>query len=132
MPCCAFAAAIVAQLLVGVRVVKRLFFGADEASASRNPAVEWRLQPVSARLVEPPAPSSVRLFGRWSIRGLAFAAALETAIVLGVAYGLLEHAGHGTAHSRHAEAGHETIGIDRGTLDHTPSGSGSSVSSSHD
>jgi hypothetical protein len=113
-------------------VVKRVFFGADEASASRNPAVEWRLRPVSARLVEPPAPSSVRLLGRWSLRGLAFAAAIEAAIVLGVAYGLLEHAGHGAAHARHAGAGHETTGIDHGTLDHAPSASSSGVSTSHD
>jgi hypothetical protein len=134
LPCCAFAAAIVAQLLVGLRVVKRVFFGADEASASRNPAVEWRLQPVSARLVEPPAPSSARLFGRWSLRGLAFVAAIEAAIVIGVAYGLLEHAGHGehSSHARHATIGHETTGVDHGTLDHAPSASSSRVSTSRD
>jgi len=135
LPCCAFAAAIIAQLLFGVRVVKRVFFGADEASASRNPAVEWRLQSVAARLVEPPAPSPARLFGRWSLRGLAFAAAIEAAIVLGVAYGMLEHAGHGTAHSaqaHQADVVHETAGIDHATLDPVPSASGSGVSSSHD
>jgi hypothetical protein len=66
---------------------------------------------------------------------LAFAAAIEAAIVLGVAYGLLEHAGHRTAHSahaRHAEVGHETAGIDHGTLDRAPSASSSSASTSHD
>src|SRR6185312_11708216 len=69
LPCCAFAAVIVAQLLFGVRVVKRALFGADEASAARNPAVEWRLEPASARRIDPLA-SSVRPLGRWSLRGL--------------------------------------------------------------
>jgi hypothetical protein len=135
LPCCAFAAAIVAQLLVGLGVVKRVLFGADEASTSRNPVVEWRLEPVSARRVGPPATSSARLLGRWSLRGLAFAAAIEAAIVLGVAYGLLEHAGHGAAHSphaHHADVGHETASIDNGTLNHTQSASTSGVSKSHD
>jgi hypothetical protein len=135
LPCCAFAAAIVAQLLVGLRVVRRALFGADAASASRNLAVEWRLEPVSARLVEPPASSSTRLFGRWSLRGLAFAAAIEAAIVLGVAYGLLEHAGHRTAHSahaRHADVGDETTGIDHGMLHRAQSASSSGASTSHD
>ena len=97
--------------------------------------VEWRLEPVSARRVGPPATSSARLLGRWSLRGLAFAAAIEAAIVLGVAYGLLEHAGHGAAHSphdHHADVGHETASIDNGTLNHTQSASTSGVSKSHD
>jgi hypothetical protein len=66
---------------------------------------------------------------------LAFAAALEAAIVLGVAYGLLEHAGHRTAHSahaRHAEVGDETTRIDYGTPDPAPSASSSGASKSRD
>jgi len=135
LPCCAFAAAIIAQLLVGLRVVKRTLFGAGDASAARNPAVEWRLEPASVRRVEPPPSSSGWVLGRWSFRGLAFAAAIEAAIVLGVAYGLWEHAGHSAAHSshvRHAEVGRETTGNDHGTLDRSPSASSSGVSTSHD
>ena len=134
LPCCAFAAVIIAQLLVGVRVVKRALFGADDASAATNRAVEWRLEPATARRIDPPA-SSVRFLGRWSLRGLAVAAAIEAAIVLGVAYGLWEHAGHGAAHfahARHVGVGHETSGVDHGTLDRAQSASSSGVSTPHD
>ncbi len=117
-----------------MRVVKRALFGADEASVGRNRAVEWRLEPASARRIDPPA-SSVRLLGRWSLRGLAVAAAIEAAIVLGVAYGLWEHAGHVAghfAHARHVGVGHETSGVGNGTLDRAQSGSSSGVSTPND
>ncbi len=134
MPCCAFAAVIVAQLLVALRVVKRALFGADEGSEARNLAVEWRLEPASARRVEPTR-SSIRLLGRWSLRGLAVAAAIEAAIVLGVAYGLWGHAGHVAAHFAHAghgEVDQRTSGVDHGTLDRVQSASSSGASTSHD
>jgi hypothetical protein len=135
LPCCAFAAAIIAQLLVGIRIVKRALIGADETSAVRNPVVEWRLEPASARRVEPPASSSVRLLGRWPLRGLAFAVAIEAAIVLGVAYGLWGHVGHVAAHfahARHVEVGQQNSGVDDGRLDRSPSASTSGISASHD
>jgi len=76
MPCCAFAACIVAQLLLGIRAVKRALLGGDSGEeTARNLAVEWRLDS---------APSDVvvdrRFFGRLSLRGLAVAAAFELAI----------------------------------------------------
>ena len=114
--------------------MKRALFGADEASAARNSAVEWRLEPASARRIDPLA-SSVRPLGRWSLRGLAVAAAIEAAIVLGVAYGLWEHGGHVAAHfahTRHVGMGHETAGVDHGTLDHLQSASSSGVPAPHD
>ena len=132
MPCCAFAAVIVAQLLFGVRFVKRALFGADEASEARNPVVEWRLEPASARDIDPPV-SSVRFLGRWSLRGLAVAAAVEAAIVVAVAYGFWGHAGHVAAHFAQAGhgVGHEVSGVDHAMLDRVQSAS-SSVSVPHD
>ena len=103
MPCCAFAACIVAQLFLGVRAIKCAIFGrvAGESTA-RNLAVEWRLDsvaPVSLDLAPPPAGW---LLGGRSLRGLALAAALEVVIVLGAIYGVVEHLGHGAGHSGHA------------------------------
>jgi hypothetical protein len=133
LPCCAFAAVIVAQLLVALRVVKRALFGADEESEARNLAVEWRLGPAFARRVEP-GRSSIRLLGRWSLRGLAVAAAIEAAIVLGVAYGLWGHAGHVAAHFAHAghEADRQISAVDHEKLDRVQSASSSGVPTSHD
>jgi len=92
--------------------------------------VEWRLEPASARGIDPPG-TSVRPLGGWSLRGLAVAAAIEAAIVVGVAYGLWGHAGHVAghfAHARHVEVGHEVSGVGRATLDRVQSASSSAVS----
>lgn len=93
MPCCAFAAAVIGQLLLVVRAVKRLLLG-ESPGAARNIAVEWRLDggDVPAETPRPFWPGSRRVLG-----GLAIAAALEIALVLGAVYGLVDHFGHGHA-----------------------------------
>ena len=103
MPCCAFAACIVAQLLLGVRAIKRAVFGRGAGeSTARNLAVEWRLDSVAPVALDlAPLPAGW-LVGRRSLRGLALAAALEVVIVLGAIYGVVEHLGHGAEHSAHA------------------------------
>jgi hypothetical protein len=119
MPCCAFAAIIVAQLLVGVRAVKRaLFGGADQGLEMRNPAVEWRLGPSGAMPLAVARRSSGRLWGRRSLRGFALAAALELMIAVGAIYGLATHLGHHSGHSGHAERP-EGLAT-RGTTDAAP------------
>jgi hypothetical protein len=102
MPCCAFAACIVGQLLLGFGALKRALFG-DDGSAARNAAVEWRLDsPVSPPL--DPAPRWAALRSRRALGGLALAAALELLIVLGAVYGVIEHLGHGKGHAAHVHA----------------------------
>src|SRR5262249_26076111 len=101
---------------------------------ARNAAVEWRLDPAAARRAEP-IRSPVWLPGRWSFRGLAVAAAIEAAIVLGVAYGLWGHAGHVAAHfapAGHVEADRQASGVDQATLDRVQSASSPAASTSHD
>src|SRR5262249_44828293 len=111
MPCCAFAAAIVAQLILGVRVIKRVIFGSTAGeSAARNLAVEWRLGWAAAASPDLAAGSGGWLRGRRPLRGLALAAALELVIVLGAVYGIAEHLGHAAGHSQHI---HQTDGIGR-------------------
>jgi hypothetical protein len=84
MPCCAFAACIVAQLLLGVRAMKRAIFGQGAGeSAARNLAVEWRLDPVAAPSSDLAPAFAAGFLSRRSLRGLALAAALEIVIVLG-------------------------------------------------
>jgi hypothetical protein len=103
MPCCAFAACIVAQLLLGVRAMKRAIFGQRAGeSAARNLAVEWRLDPVAAPSSDLAPAFAAGFLSRRSLRGLALAAALEIVIVLGAIYGVVEHLGHGGGHSEHA------------------------------
>src|SRR5438093_6044221 len=87
MPCCAFAACIVAQLLVGIRAIKRAWFGPGAGEfAERNVAVEWRLDSAAAASLDLAPASRGWVFGRRSLRGLALAAALEIVIVLGAIY----------------------------------------------
>ena len=94
MPCCAFAACIVGQLIFGFGAIKRaLFGGARDGSPARNDAVEWRLGSPSAPALEP-APRWVWA-GRFGARGLALAAVVELLILLGAVYGIAEHLGHG-------------------------------------
>jgi hypothetical protein len=111
MPCCAFAACIVAQLLLGVGAIKRAIFGPGaRESAVRNFAVEWRLDSAPAASLDLARPSAGWLLGRRSLRGLALAAALEVVIVLGAIYGVVGHFGHGSGHSGHA---HRVEGVGR-------------------
>jgi hypothetical protein len=106
MPCCAFAACIVGQLIFAFAAVKRALFGADpDGIAKRNAVVEWRLDsPAAPSLGD--APRSAWLRSRRAIGGLALAAALEMLIILGAAYGIIEHLGHlaGAGHTAHVHA----------------------------
>jgi len=103
MPCCAFAACIVGQLILAFGAVKRALFGADpDGIATRNAAVEWRLDsPAAPSLGD--APRWAWLRSRRAIGGLALAAALEMLIIFGAVYGIVEHLGHDGAagHTAH-------------------------------
>ena len=95
--------------------------------------MEWRLDRASVRGIDAP-PSAVGLLGRWSLPGLAVAAVIEAAIVLGVAYGLWEHAGHMVAHFArvgHVETGRDGSGVDA-TLDPVQCAPRAGASNSHD
>ena len=85
MPCCALAAFILGQVLIGLDGMKR-FFGIAASAAPDNSATEWRLGGVTT-----PRKSSLRLGFRWA----AVVAILEIALVAGGAYGLRAHLGPG-------------------------------------
>ena len=82
MPCCAFAAFILGQILIGFDAVKRFVFGRSTPTVI-NPATEWRLG-------APPVPSRPRYSFKW----FAVAAPIEIALVLGAGYGLHLHKNH--------------------------------------
>ena len=85
MPCCALAAFILGQILIGLDGIKR-FFGIAVSAVPDNPATEWRLGTITA-----PPKSSPRLGFRWA----AVVAVFEIALLAGGAYGLRAHFGHG-------------------------------------
>src|SRR5215475_9106014 len=90
MPCCAFAAFILGQILIGLDAVKRFVLGRSTPIVV-NPATEWRLgAPVAASR------------SRYSLKWFAIAAPIEIALVLGAGYGL--HAHH-QAHEANALSG---------------------------
>jgi hypothetical protein len=88
MPCCAFAAFIISQIVLGFGAIKRFVLRSEDSldDAPNNPATEWRLTGASTVM----APSR-RLFG---IRTLAFAASIEILLAVGAAYGYHLHAHH--------------------------------------
>lgn len=110
MPCCAFAACVLGQLLLVLRAARRRLFGLP-FEEPRNQAVEWRLDDA------PPAspPVAAPAAWRWSPRtlgALAAAAAVEIALVLGAAYGVAEHFGLG-AGGAHGAHGHAAIHVEQ-------------------
>ena len=110
MPCCAFAACIVGQIILLVGAVKGALFGRSAAApTARNAAVEWRLDAANAVARSDRLSSAGWRPSGVAVRGLVLAAALELAIVLGVIYGVFEHLGHGAhaAASSHVHAAHE-------------------------
>jgi hypothetical protein len=121
MPCCAFAACIVAQLLLAVRAIRRTLLGQRAGGATEsNIAVEWRLDSVTPSLALAPALGG-RLPGRRALRGLALVAAVELLLVLGAIYGVAEHLGHRDGHPGHVHhtnvAGPDGAAGGAGTLD---------------
>ncbi|MDO8434080.1 MAG: hypothetical protein Q7S58_16910 [Candidatus Binatus sp.] len=92
MPCCAFAAFIVGQILIGLDGFKRFVLRRDAAIVPDNAATAWRLDGAGS-----PAPGAGRAFsGRRSIRWIAIAASLEVALAIGGIYGIRAH--HHAAH----------------------------------
>jgi hypothetical protein len=89
MPCCAFAAFIISQIVLGFGAIKRLVLRRDDAldEAPRNPATEWRLIGAAPVLESSPG----RHFG---IRTFAFAASIEILLAVGAVYGYYQHAHH--------------------------------------
>jgi hypothetical protein len=88
MPCCAFAAFIISQVVLGFGAFKRLVLrsGDELNDAPSNPATEWRLIGAAPALVGPP----VR---RFATRTLALAASIEILLAIG-AYGYHMHSHH--------------------------------------
>jgi hypothetical protein len=85
VPCCALAAFILGQVLIGLDGIKR-FFGMAASATPNNPATEWRLNSIA-----PPRKWRPRLGVRWA----ALVAILEIALVAGGAYGLRARFGPG-------------------------------------
>ena len=93
MPCCAFAAFILSQLVLGLGVIKRFVLRSGDTldDTASNPATEWHLIGGTQALA---APDSRRRLG---LRALAIAASMEILLALGAAYGYQLH----THHLRH-------------------------------
>ena len=95
MPCCAFAAFLFSQLILGVAAVRRIVLGArEESRAQTNAAVEWRLPEsggaAAASVIRPASWRPRRL----SVPIFALAALIELAVLCGAIYGVRAHLGH--------------------------------------
>ena len=89
MPCCAFAAFILSQVVLGFGAVKRFVLRSDDAidEAPINSATEWRL------IGGAPAPAEPSR-RRYGLRMFAIVASVEILITIGAAYGYHLHAHH--------------------------------------
>jgi len=89
MPCCAFAAFIVSQIVLGFGAIRRFVLRSDDAfdDTPSNAATEWRLIGGASALA---APSR----SRSGLRILAIAASIEILLAIGAAYGYHLHAHH--------------------------------------
>src|ERR1700687_3370960 len=89
MPCCAFAAFIVSQVVLGFGAIKRFVLRSDEPidDAPSNPATEWRLIGGAPALAVPAR-------RRHGLRILAIAASVEILLAISAAYGYHLHAHH--------------------------------------
>ena len=99
MPCCAFAAFLFGQLVLGFAVIKRAVLGRNaESERQTNAAVEWRLgehgRSTPSKTLWRPRRLAMPLF--------ALAALLEIALLFGAIYGVRAHLGH--AHHEVVEA----------------------------
>jgi hypothetical protein len=100
MPCCAFAAFILGQILIGFDGFKRFVLRRDAAIVPDNAATEWRL--IDARSPDA-APAHTFYSGR-SVRWIAIAASLEMMLAIGAFYGIRAHLGH--HHGTHQPLAH--------------------------
>jgi hypothetical protein len=89
MPCCAFAAFILGQVLIGFDAFKRFVLRRSDTIGNLpiNRVTEWRLEVGEASSRLAPAKSRSRLGIRW----LAAAGSIEIALVAGGAYGIRTH-----------------------------------------
>jgi hypothetical protein len=89
MPCCAFAAFIISQIVLGFGAFKRFVLrrGDSLEAAANNPATEWQLS-TSASALAAPTPR------RFGIRALALATSIEILLGVGAAYGYHLHMHH--------------------------------------
>lgn len=89
MPCCAFAAFIVSQIVLGFGAIKGFVLRSGDSldDAPSNPATEWRLIGGVPALAAP----SRRRFG---VRALAIAASIEILLAIGAAYSYHLHTHH--------------------------------------
>jgi hypothetical protein len=89
MPCCAFAAFIISQIVLGFGAFKRFVLRRDDSldTAPNNPATEWRLNAGAPAI----AALTPRRFG---IRALALATSIEILLGVGAAYGYHLHMHH--------------------------------------
>ncbi|MGD0672265.1 MAG: hypothetical protein ABSB13_09320 [Candidatus Binatus sp.] len=90
MPCCAFAAFIVSQVVLGFGAIRRFVLRSGDTldDAPGNPATEWRL--IGAAPALTPAQPSRGL----GLRTLAIAASIEILLASGAAYGYHLHTHH--------------------------------------
>lgn len=92
MPCCAFAAFILGQILIGLDAIKRFGLGRSHTPSDLpvNPSTEWRLIKDESSSRNSATPSKLRLRVGW----IAAAASLEIALAIGGVYGLRSHLTH--------------------------------------
>jgi|SRR5271166_3780440 len=92
MPCCAFAAFILGQVLIGFDAFKRLVLRRSDTSGDLpiSRATQWRLD--GGEVSSKPAPASSR--SRLGFRWLAAAASLEISLAAVGAYGIRTHWEH--------------------------------------
>jgi hypothetical protein len=109
MPCCAFAAFIVGQILIGLDAIKRFVLGgrASIGDLPDNPAAQWRLAAAGASNRTDSARGARPWRGRAGIRWIAVAASIEIALAAGAVWGVGAHLGH--HHQMNASAHHHMI-----------------------
>jgi len=96
MPCCAFAAFIVGQILLGFDAIKRFVLGrsASLGDIPDNPAAQWRLIDGGGPSRAAAAPPARRWRGRTGMRWIAVAATIEIALAAGAVWGVGVHLSH--------------------------------------
>lgn len=104
MPCCAFAAFIVSQIVLGFGVIKRFVLRSGDTldDAPSNPATEWRL------IGGTPALTGPRSSRRLGVRTFAIAASIEIILAIGAAYGYQLHTQN---HHHHGVAGVASVPV---------------------
>ncbi len=92
MPCCALAAFVVGQIVIGFDAFKRFVLGARYAPKEPdvNPAAQWLL-------FAPGREETRAARGLRPLRWVAAAAALEVVLTAGAAYALRAHRAHPSA-----------------------------------